>query len=535
MAPHQAERNVGNVELQRLSLGDQVKGERLKETQRRQERTASNEINIQTKQLSRSPTIDAPSIEFQQAGNRKQNRSQKAQSPSSTVKPFPERSQTSPRQLAIEGTPSETTTSGVDVKEINPIEFWTRKQRWPKALFQQDDHTREDLEQEDSWYEKYWVLEMNPLLARKRLSRSSLTTITATPSDQLPREVKSAPYRDESYETFLASRGSFMGKSELGIADASRSLCRTLLEEEQPVPQESLFCDDIIEKACKNLQNRNEPKVIQHIAQLIVPSAEILAMLGLRHLQILVESFNQGWNNSIPISRTRPQPDYAVGFSREAFTEDQLKRLHPFVGELTDTSYFMATYFMYFPFLTCEVKCGAAALGIADRQNAHSMTMAVRGIVELFRLVKREKELHREILAFSVSHDNQRVRIYGHYPIIDGNKTTFYRHPIHDLNLTMLDGKEKWTTYKFTRNLYDLWMPSHFKRICSVIDEFPPDIAFEVPQQSDFEVSQRSNQRASKRSQDAASLQEEAKSQSRTSLSQGIGRASKRAKREELH
>jgi len=42
----------------------------------------------------------------------------------------------------------------------------------------------------------------------------------------------------------------------------------------------------------------------------------------------------------------------------------------------------------------CEVKCGAAPLDIADRQNAHSMTLAVRGIAELFKLVKREKELH---------------------------------------------------------------------------------------------------------------------------------------------
>jgi len=57
----------------------------------------------------------------------------------------------------------------------------------------------------------------------------------------------------------------------------------------------------------------------------------------------------------------------------------------------------MATWRMYFPFFTCEVKCGAAALDVADRQNAHSMTLAVRGIVELFRLVKREKELHQEI------------------------------------------------------------------------------------------------------------------------------------------
>jgi hypothetical protein len=73
---------------------------------------------------------------------------------------------------------------------------------------------------------------------------------------------------------------------------------------------------------------------------------------------------------------------------------------------------------MYFPFLTCEVKCGAAALDIADRQNAHSMTLAVRGIVELFRLVKREKELHQESL-------------------------TFYRHPIYKFSFTALVSKGK--------------------------------------------------------------------------------------------
>jgi hypothetical protein len=133
-----------------------------------------------------------------------------------------------------------------------------------------------------------------------------------------------------------------------------------------------------------------------------------------------------------------------VGFRQEAFTNDQLNKIQPFVGELTDTSFFMATYYMYFPFLTCEAKCGAAALDIADRQNAHSMTLAVRGVVELFRLAKREKELHREILAFSVSHDHRTVRIYGHYPVIDGKNTTFYRHSICKFSFTELDGKEKW-------------------------------------------------------------------------------------------
>jgi len=84
------------------------------------------------------------------------------------------------------------------------------------------------------------------------------------------------------------------------------------------------------------------------------------------------------------------------------------------------------------------------------------MTLAVREVVELFKLVEREKELYREILAFSVSHDHWMVRIYGYYPVIDGKKTTFYRHPTHTFDFTSLDRKEKWTTYKFIKNVYDI-------------------------------------------------------------------------------
>jgi hypothetical protein len=102
-------------------------------------------------------------------------------------------------------------------------------------------------------------------------------------------------------------------------------------------------------------------------------------------------------------------------------------------------SYFMATWQMYFLFLTCKVKCSAAALNVIDRQNAHSITLAVRGVVRLFKLTKREKELYQKILAFSISHDYQTVRIYGHYPIIDRNKTTFYRYPIKTFDFMSKD------------------------------------------------------------------------------------------------
>lgn len=136
---------------------------------------------------------------------------------------------------------------------------------------------------------------------------------------------------------------------------------------------------------------------------------------------------------------------------------------------------------MYFPFLTCEVKCGAAALDIADRQNAHSITLMARAVVELFRLVKRENEVHRQILAFCISHDHRSVRIYGCYPIIGGEDTKYYRHPIRTFDFTEMDGKEKWSAYRFKKNIYDSWIPDHFKRICSAIDQLPSKVDFDIP------------------------------------------------------
>jgi len=334
-----------------------------------------------------------------------------------------------------------------------------------------------------------------PSLRRKRSESGSLAASSTTPSDQKPREEKSTPYQDPRYKTLLETKGSFMrkyvGTNEEGINEDSKRLCQTLLETEQKVPNDSLFDDDIFDKTCDMIDGRNEAKVIQDIARLLVPSAQALAIRSAK-LECLIESVNEGWNNSVPLTRTRPQPDYTVGFKRTVFTEDQLNKLSPFIGDFIagDQSFFMAMYYMYFPFLTCEVKCGAAALDVADRQNAHSMTLAVRAIVELFRLVKREKELHRQILAFSVSHDHRTVRIYGHYPIIEGKDTTYYRHPIHTFDFTALDGKEKWTAYKFTKNVYDTWMPKHLDRIRSVIDDLPSDFNFEVSQLPESGLSQ---------------------------------------------
>jgi hypothetical protein len=81
---------------------------------------------------------------------------------------------------------------------------------------------------------------------------------------------------------------------------------------------------------------------------------------------------------------------------------------------LADYSLFSATYQMHFPFLTCEVECGDG-LDVADRHNAYAQSVILRSLYWIYRLVGSEKELHREIIEFSISHNVEDVRIWGHY------------------------------------------------------------------------------------------------------------------------
>lgn len=371
--------------------------------------------------------------------------------------------------------------SGISASQRSHISHWAEEKDWPEEYFRQDamDHL---LARKKS----------TPFLRRKR-SEGSFTT-SATPSDQRPREEKSAPYKNPSYRTLLETQGnSYMSEYELGITDTSERLCQMLLEKKQPAPKDTIFRDDnAFRTTCNKLQGKNEARIFKDLTPLIIPFAENLATLGANHLDIVVESVNEGWNNCVPVTKPRPQPDYALGFGRSAFSDDQLNKLQPFIGDPSDLSFFMATYYMHFPFLTCEVKCGTTGLDIADRQNAHSMTVAMKGVVELFRGVGREQELHRQILGFSYSHDHESVRIWGHYPVINEDKTTFRRHPIRKYDFTERKGLEKWTAYTFTKNVYDIWVTPHIKWICSAIDDLPPEQVFKVSCGSEPHVAETS-------------------------------------------
>ncbi|KAM3072129.1 hypothetical protein ACMFMG_008589 [Clarireedia jacksonii] len=315
---------------------------------------------------------------------------------------------------------------------------------------------------------------------RRKWSQSSITE-SSTPSDQKLREVKTSPYTHSSYPLHLEARGVRMTRSELGITDASKTLCRNLLETRCEKPSNTLFEDNILEDAIQALQGMNESRVIQDIARLLVPSAETLARTSEKRFDILVESVNEGWDNCFPLTDPQPQPDYAAGFGRSALGDSRITKLRCLVGDepFLYQSCLMATRYMYFPFLTSEVKCGTAGLELADRQNAHSMGIAVRAIVLPFMLARRHMELHRRILTFSISHNHDTVRLHGWYIIIDGTTYTIHRHVIRSFDLLDMDGRDKWTAYSFSIGIYR-YAVGLLKQINAVIDELPANLPPEI-------------------------------------------------------
>ena len=384
--------------------------------------------------------------------------------PQSQERPAQKRQRTTPSNSAIKSAARTDLPSGTEIPSLSldPIQRWVEEGSWSGGNFDQDSN-------------------MAQSLTRKR-STPSLSKHESDISGVSLREGNNPLVKSRRYEQILVSAGIYMDDDDkVATTNESKVLCQNLLNADQTVPHDSLFNDDLFRRVCQRVRNKNEARVIRDLSPLLVPSAEILYLRGATNLEHLIETVDESWIKSIPLIKgPRPQPDFAVGLKSSAFTSDQLKKLQPSIGDWQTTSRLVATDEMYFPFLTAEVKCGNEALDIADRQNAHSAAVAANAVVELYRLVSRQDELHQKILTFSISHDHRAVRIYGHYVLVDGKDTSFYRHLIQDFSIVNQDGKDKWTAYKFTLSVYHDFRRIHHERITSAADQLPDPEVFVV-------------------------------------------------------
>ncbi|CAI7643535.1 unnamed protein product [Penicillium manginii] len=285
------------------------------------------------------------------------------------------------------------------------------------------------------------------------------------------RDTRSYAYRAVNYVTILETKGCFMRPSPAGPVPDDIALCERLLAQPVEPPTGTLFDDLYITDFHNALRNRSEARLLVDLHPLIMPSAENRYIQGNESLKDVIDGYNDPWLKTEPIYGPKPQPDHARGLKWSTFSESQRRKL----GIKPDEkSPYTAREDMYFPYLTAEIKCGNQALELADRQNMHSMCIALRGVVSLCQAAGCTEEVHRRILGFSVSYELEGVRLYGYYPEVDGGKVSFYRWPVAQPNIWTKE--DRWTCYRFVENVDREFLPIHTHRLLRVLEGVPdPD------------------------------------------------------------
>lgn len=185
-----------------------------------------------------------------------------------------------------------------------------------------------------------------------------------------------------AYERHILTKGLDMDpfKGEELVSEESKKLCIDLQQITHKTIEPTIFPTGAIRKVINFCRNRNEAIVNRDVTPMIMPPITSLYFGGDNSLEHVIDEVNADWYDQCVLEGPRLHPDLAIGLFSSAFTEGEIDKLRRYtsVDNWTQT-----TMHMFFPFLMCEVKCGREGLDIADRQNMHSCSVAVRAILRI--------------------------------------------------------------------------------------------------------------------------------------------------------
>ena len=234
--------------------------------------------------------------------------------------------------------------------------------------------------------------------------------------------------------------------------------------------ESSIFTAEQFSEVLKRVQNLNEARIQRDVTPWVVPSAETLFLRGKLKIDYIGEELNAEWIRCTTMGSTRPKPDFTGGLLPTAFTEEEISKLENYAQP---TKPFRFTPYLSFPFLVCEAKTGEEGLNKADRQNIHSASIAVRAVIMLYREAfghgsDRVLQLYGEVLVFSVSPDNDRIFIYGHFAVAEPDfpeRLKYYCYPIAISSFTTRPGADMYKACNFIMDVYEDFPSVHRKRI----------------------------------------------------------------------
>ncbi|MCJ1441315.1 MAG: hypothetical protein MMC23_001801 [Stictis urceolatum] len=328
-------------------------------------------------------------------------------------------------------------------RQDDPVTHWVVNDCWPES-FGQD------------------AMAMIQKSASKQTSQDSSSkrkTVSTHRSDRLER---------------LADNGVFMRSSALA-QKSSKELCTTYLRGNRTPTCWPSYLLEKIPAILERIDVFNEGRIQRDVTPWVVPSAENLFFCGEPINDWIGDEIGAEWSRCATMGTTRPKPDYTAGLQRKAFTKDEIQILRNYASPLRP---FLFTPELSFPFLVCEAKSGNEALIKAHQQNIHSASIAVRAIIELYKAAfgktdpDRVDELYGQVLVFTVSHNQNIAHLYGHYAVVaedSPEKLEFYRYEIALFSLSSNEGKDRYKTYNFVRNVYEEFAPKHRERIKEAI------------------------------------------------------------------
>lgn len=166
-----------------------------------------------------------------------------------------------------------------------------------------------------------------------------------------------------------------MRQSSAGPIPDDIALCERLFEVIK-TSEDTLFDDMYIQDIDGIFQNRSKARRLMALQPLFIPSAENQYIRGETRLKDVIDGYDDLWAKAEPILHDqRPQPSHARGLKRSAFSANQLRKLGI---KLDESSLYTVREEMLFPYLTAESKRKKQALELADRENMHNMSFALR-------------------------------------------------------------------------------------------------------------------------------------------------------------
>ncbi|KAI9780479.1 MAG: hypothetical protein M1816_002841 [Peltula sp. TS41687] len=343
----------------------------------------------------------------------------------------------------------------------NPISYWAVYHTWPKDFAEHN-----LMDSSNSTNKRQRTSDLSQIGKEGGFRSYS----QSRKNGEVPEQYTAA------YQAHILRKGLDMDreKGEDFASEESKKICAELLQIDISTIGPTAVPQDKIRSMIYNCQNRNEGLVNRDVTPLMIPSLRLLYYCGANNLEHVVDEVNAIWYQQCVLEGPRPQPDLAIGLFSSAFTEEEIEKLKRYTSV---DNWTQVTTQMFFPFLMCEVKCGRESLDMADRQNMHSCSVAVRAILKIeqeadkYRPGKKMDSLNGQVLVFSISHDQQDARLHGHYVKMQGEKWSYYRYHIRKFDLNVYN--DLLAIYNFVQNILKSYLPRHVRRLKDALAALP--------------------------------------------------------------